>query len=146
MANFTTNVTVDRPVGEVWAKFMSVDAMGKWMKGFQSVETIAGKPETVGSKHRMRFEERGRLIEMIETVTAIRPNEEYAFDTDMPELSGHVSVHFLSRGRSTEIRTDNEFRPKMLLWKMMMPFLKSGMAKRQTTDFLTLKQLIESER
>jgi uncharacterized membrane protein len=145
MATFTTSVTVERPVGEVYEKFMDPNNMGKWISGLKSVETIEGAPETIGSKYRFRFDERGREIEMLETVTSIKRNEEYSFDMDMNELSGHVSVRFLPKGSLTEIRTRNDYNAKKLVWRMMLPFMKSQMAKRQTTDYLKLKNLIESD-
>ena len=144
MPSFTTSVTVDRPVDEVFDKFMSVDNMGKWLTGFKSIERIGGEPGTVGSKHRMVFEEQGREIEMIERVTTIRKNEAYSFDMEMNMMKGRVAVTFLPRGGKTEIRSQNELEGKKLFWRVMLPFMKSEMAKRQTTDYVKLKDFIES--
>lgn len=145
MSTFRMTVTVDRPVAEVRAGSMNPDHRDRWISGLKNVETVEVEPGTVDSRCRLLFEERGREVEMVHTVTRVDPEREHAFDLELDGMSGHVSVRFDARGTATDIRTENDFRPRSLPWKLMLPLSRSDLAKRQAGAFRKLGALIETE-
>ena len=145
MTHISTTVLINRPLGDVYSCFMDKDKLDRWLTGFKSVETILGEPLTVGSKHRMVFSERGKEVEMVETVTSIKENEEFAFLLDHDCMSSENRVTFREVGGGTEITSTSSFQGKGLLWRLMMPLLKGSVRRRQQGDFEKLKRLIEGE-
>ena len=143
MANFSVSVEVDRPIQHCWDIFMDESRMDEWAIGFKSVETIEGEPMTVGSKHRMVFEERGKEIVFIETVRVVDPPREFTYDLDHEVMNSTVSMTFESVGaESTRLSCYTDGRPPTLLLKIMMPFMVPQMKKRQFQQIENLKAIM----
>ena len=115
MSKFSVSVEVDKPIQHCWDILMDESRMAEWAIGFQSIETIEGEPMTVGSKHRMVFEERGKELVFIETVKVIDPPREFTFDLDHEVMNSTVSMTLkvlARRGRcSPATRTDADQAP-----------------------------------
>ena len=145
MSKFSVSVEVDRPIQHCWDIFMDESRMDEWAIGFKSVETIEGEPMTVGSKHRMVFEERGKEIVFIETVRVIDPPREFTYDLDHEVMNSTVSMTFESVGaESTRLSCYTDGRPPKLLLKIMMPFMVPQMKKRQFQQLENLKAIMEA--
>ena len=105
---------------------------------------VEGEPETVGSKHRLLFQEGKRQIEMIETVTAFDPHERFAFEAATKGMSNTCEMRFSAEGDATVIRSTNCFYAGSFLFKLMMPMMRGAISKRITEDLERLKALVES--
>ena len=53
---YTSTVDVAAPVEEVWATFMDGPRMEEWLPGFTALEVVEGDAGTVGSLHRLYFD------------------------------------------------------------------------------------------
>lgn len=145
MAKFSVSLEVDKPIQHCWDIFMDESRMAEWAIGFQSIETIEGEPMTVGSKHRMVFEERGKELVFIETVKVIDPPREFTFDLDHEVMNSTVSMTFESvGGERTRLVSHTDGRPTKLLLKIMMPFMVPQMKKRQFQQLENLKAMMEA--
>jgi len=145
MATLDVSIDVDKPIDEAWKVFMDESKMPEWLTGFQSMELIEGEPQTVGSKHRMVFEERGKEMIFIETVNAIEPPNEFSFTLDHESMASDMKMTLESIGEDkTRISSHTDMQAKTLMWKIMMLFMKGSMRKRQNQQFDKLKGLIES--
>ena len=71
---------------------MDESRMGEWLEGYKSMELIEGEPLTVGSKHKLVFEEDGQEMTFTETVTAIEPLKEFSFDFDHDMMSSSIQM------------------------------------------------------
>jgi len=141
---YESRVVVNAPVEQSWAVFSDPSRMGEWLVGFKSIETVSGQPDSVGSKYKMVFEENGRLMKMTETVTAIKPNELFAFTLDARPMIDKVEVRFSGDGEKTEIVAMNHIEGKNLIWKSILRLSKSNMKKRGQEVYNKLKNLIEA--
>ena len=145
MSKFSVSVEVDKPIQHCWAILMDESRMAEWAIGFKSAETIEGEPMTVGSKHRMVFEERGKEGVFIETITVIDPPREFSFDFDHEVMNSTVSMTFESVGAErTRLSSYTDGRPTKLLLKIMMPFMVPQMKKRQFQQLENLKAIMEA--
>ena len=145
MAKFSVSLEVDKPIQHCWDILMDESRMAEWAIGFQSIETIEGEPMTVGSKHRMVFEERGKELVFIETVKVIDPPREFTFDLDHEVMNSTVSMTFESVGAErTRLVSYTDGRPTKLLLKIMMPFMVPQMKKRQFQQLENLKAIMEA--
>jgi uncharacterized membrane protein len=140
-----SSVTINKPVSDCWDYFMNEENLGKWLQGYQSTETIEGEPMTVGSKHRMKFEEKGRPMEFIETVTAVEPNKEFSFQLDHKMMTAQVQVLFKEEGGKTVVTQISENQAKGFMMKLMVPLMKGSMRKRQQGQYQTFKELVEAK-
>lgn len=145
MAKFSVSLEVDKPIQHCWDILMDESRMAEWAIGFQSIETIEGEPMTVGSKHRMVFEERGKELVFIETVKVIDPPREFTFDLDHEVMNSTVSMTFESVGAErTRLVSYTDGSPTKLLLKIMMPFMVPQMKKRQFQQLENLKAIMEA--
>ena len=144
MPKYSVSVEVDVPIEEVWEVYMDESRMDEWLTGFRSMETIEGEPLTVGSKHRLVFEERGKEVVLVETVRVIDPPREFAFDLEHELMNSTMSVTLESIGDDkTRLISQTATSSPKLLWKIIMPFMTPQMRKRHRGDLERLKAMIE---
>lgn len=145
MPQYSVSVEVQADIERAWDVFMDESKMDQWLIGFKSMEIIEGDPLTVGSKHKMFFEDRGREVVLVETVQSIRPPREFVFDLDHELMNSTVRMTLEERSRGvTLISSHTNVEPTKILWKILMFFMVPSMKKRQRQNLENLKALIES--
>ena len=137
-------IEVDRPLKDVYAAFNNPENMPRWLGGLQRTEQISGSPGEVGSVTRQIYLERGRTVEMIETITAHEPERFFEGTLEGPGMEGTLRVEFEDRGERTGMRFSGEFEPCSLMMRLMMPFIKGSIRDRQMGDLKTFKRLVEA--
>ena len=145
MVKVQTQIDVNRPVEEAWTKFNDESKLGDWLTGFKELETVSGEPLTVGSVHKMTFVERGKDLVMMETVTAVKENEEFSFELDHARMRSDVSVTFEPTADGLRITQTSDVAGKGVLWKVMVAVMRPFMNKRQKEQFDSLKRMIEAD-
>lgn len=141
-----TEVDIKASPEVVWKFLMDVNNMKDWMTGFVSCETISGKPEEPGSKHRMVFNEKGREMVFIETVHSVIPKEEYTFTLSHESMSSRNQTVLESvDGLTTKVIQHAAIQSRSLLFSLLLPFLKSATRNRMKRDLNKLKELIEQK-
>jgi len=141
--NYENKVTVNAPVDHAWAVFSDVDKMDKWLVGFKSVAIISGNQGEVGSKYHFVFEDRGEIIELTETLTAVTENELFAFELDADPMTSDVEIKFAASDETTEITATSNVEGKNIFWKSLLWLSKSMMIERGQESYDNLKKLIE---
>lgn len=145
MPQYSVSVEVQADIERAWDVFMDESKMDQWLIGFKSMEIIEGDPLTVGSKHKMFFEDRGREVVLVETVQSIRPPREFVFDLDHELMNSTVRMTLEEPSRGvTLISSHTNVEPTKILWKILMFFMVPSMKKRQRQNLENLKALIES--
>ena len=77
---FTGTVEVDRPLQEVVDLFADLDNRTHYQDGFESWELVSGTAGEDGAVYKLHYNNRGRPMELTETVVANRlPNTYEAF-------------------------------------------------------------------
>lgn len=136
-------VEINKPLGEVYRAFNNSDNMPRWIQGLQRTEQVSGSPGEVGSVTKQIYLERGRTIEMIETLTAHEPERYFAGTLEGPGMRSDLRVEFIDRGDKTGVRFSSDFKPDSLMMRLMLPFMKGAIRKRTSGDLETFKQLVE---
>jgi uncharacterized membrane protein len=136
-------IEIDRPVAEVYRQFKDPDNLPRWITGLQKIEQISGAPGEVGSVAKHTYLEKGRIIEMIETVTAHEPEKHFTGELETDGMQCTIRVDFVDKGDSTLMRFRSDFRSQGLLMKLMMPFMKGQIRARQEGDMQRFKSLVE---
>ena len=139
-----TSIQIKASAERVWGVFTNSELTSQWLTGLKSSETISGRPLEVGSKHRMVFDEKGKDMVLIETVTNVQENREYAFSMSHESMSSLNKVQLFENDGQTEILQSVEIKPRSFMFKLFMPFMKGTMKKRMNGDLVKLKNLIEN--
>lgn len=146
MVNMTkVTTTINKPVEKVWELFMNPDNLKHWLTGFVSAEHISGNVGETGSVSKLKFMERGKLVEVIETVMAATPNQQYSFEMEHNAFHAKTDIRLVSFGNRTEFIQTVEFFPKGLMMKLMMPIVKGAMKKQMANELINLKNFIETK-
>ncbi len=146
MASMTkVTITINKPVEKVWELFMNPDNLKNWLTGFVSAEPISGKAGETGSVSKLKFMERGKLVEVKETVVAATPNQQYSFEMEHNAFHAKTDVRLVSLGNRTEFIQTVEFFPKGFMMKLMMPIVKGAMKKQMASELINLKNFIETK-
>ena len=126
-----------------WSVFMDPKLAPQWLTYLESLETVAGAPETVGSVRRLTFLENGRRIVIDETVTAIEPARRFAFDSTGEWMVGSAEVVFTPAGTGTVIECRSEMRGRGPLWRSVFALSRTALQRRQDEQLAKLAALID---
>jgi len=142
---YENSVTIDRPPEQVWKVFTDQDRMGDWLEGLERVENLGGQPLQVGSRWKLVFLQDGEQVEVIEQVTAVKPDEFYAFDIETDPFAGNVEIRFepLPPGQ-TLLTATTTVNGRTLLWRSVLRLSKGMLADQSQKSYEKLKQLAES--
>jgi len=136
-------IEIERPVSEVYRQFSDPDNLPRWISGLQRIEQIEGAPGEVGSVSKHIYLEKGRIVEMIETITAHEPERHFEGELETTGMKCTIQVDFVDRGDSTLMRFRCDFHSQGLMMKLMMPFMKGHIRERQSGDMQRFKRLVE---
>jgi len=146
MENLTkVTVTIDRPVETVWNKLMEPDNLKFWLTGFVSAEQIEGEYGKAGAVSKLKFKERGKEMEVMETATAVKENQQYSFTMTSKPFHVETDIRLISFGNRTEMIQTCQFFPKQLFMKLMMPLMKGAMKTRMQKELIRFKNFVETK-
>ena len=137
-------IEIDRPLKDVYRAFNDPENLPRWLTGLQKTVQISGAPGEVGSVSKQIYLERGRTVEMIETITAMEPERFFAGTLEGPGMKGELRVDFIDKGESTAVRFSSNIQGCSFLMRLMMPFMKGAIRKRQMGDLETFKEMVEA--
>lgn len=140
----SVSVTVNAPVSKSYSVFRNPDNMGKWMDNFKSFKNVSGGDNEVGSKWEIVFDENGRDLVMVETVTAIEHDKLFAFDVEDSFAKFHIEIKFEEVNGQTVITQNTTGAGESIAAKSMMAIMKGQINKQNEKMYNRLKTLIEN--
>ena len=138
-------ITINQPAEKVWELFMNPDNLQYWLTGYVSAEHLSGNIGEPGSMSKLKFMERGKVMEVTETVLIVKPNQQYAIMMNHKTFEIETDIRFISFGQRTEMIQTLQFSPKGFFMKLLMPIAKGAMKKRLANELLRFKQFAESK-
>ena len=146
MANISkVTITINQPPEKVWDLFMDPNNLKHWLTGFVSVTHLKGQPGEAGSSSSLKFMERGKEMEVIETVLQVKPPQQYTIKMEHKAFENETDVRLISFGNRTEMIQTVQFFPKQFLMKLMMPLIKGAMKKRMENELIRFKNFVETK-
>ncbi len=144
---FTCSISIAAPREKVVALFSDFDSKTEWQTGFESEELFKGKDGEKGSQKRLKFINRGKPMQLIETVLLNDLPNEFVGLYEHKHMTNSMKSVFkdLPDGRCgysayVEYTRFSGFFPRLLA--KMFP----EMFKRQVENWMdNLKQLAEME-
>lgn len=138
-------VTVNAPVEKAFSVFTDESKMHGWMPTLQNIENVSGAPLEVGSKWKLIFDEGGRKIEVLEEMTAVDPNQRFAFNLDTEPFVGTVDIRFTAVDSATsKVEATSTVDGKNMMWKSILAMSKSTFESRAQEQYDLLKKVIET--
>ena len=119
---YQTTVEIDRPLDVSWNYFTDEKNMPDWLPGFESIETLSGKPNEVGSKFLLRINENGSKMEFTETVTEFKPRELFAFTLEHSMMTNNVRVKFTEKDGKTIVTQEEKLVGANIFWRSFFVF------------------------
>lgn len=142
--SYQTKIAIDQDVDTVFAFFNDLEKTPLWISGLKKIEALSGVPGATGFRSRYYFEEGGRTTEFTEEVLEVKEKERFIFKLDSRDLTSLTTTRLTPVANGAEITMDNVVSGKSFLMKMMLPWVKGQMLKRQTADLQRLKGLVEA--
>ncbi|MEP7265892.1 MAG: SRPBCC family protein [Bacteroidota bacterium] len=142
--SYTNKVIINADPHKVYTLFQDTTKMKEWMPGFNSFTSIKGKPATVGSQWKLILIQEGEKYEMNETLTIIKPDEQYSFILDNAVLSNNVDMYFKPVAGKTELTVENKVRGNNIMWRSLFYFFKGRLTEQSSMMYDGLKKMIEN--
>jgi carbon monoxide dehydrogenase subunit G len=124
------SITINATPQEVWEYLMDPGNLKNWLTGFVSIRHVSGTAVKTGSISHIKFLERGKETEVTETVLSSEPYQQYSILMEHETFSAETDMRLLPFGNRTELIQTVQFQPRVLLMKLLMPFMKGLMKKR----------------
>ncbi len=119
---YTNEITVDRPLEEVWIKFNDLDQLQEWIPEIISISALEETADKLGSKYEMVVEDHGNKMTMIETITEYVVNEKVALRFDAGNMIKTDLHEFTGSGNSTTITSSHVCKGDNYIHKCMFAF------------------------
>jgi len=146
MANLIkVTTTINAPVEKVWEVLMNPDNLQHWLTGFVSAEHLTGTVGEKGSTSKLKFLERGKEMEVTETVLQVKPQQQYTINMTSKTFEVETDIRLISFGHRTELIQTVQFFPQGFFMKLLMPVIKGAMKKRMANELFSLKNFIETK-
>lgn len=140
----SADVTVQRPVSEVFAAFNDPFDRMDWLEGFEGTERVSGGPGLAGSVTTIFVSHDGKQFEMREELVAYVENKlvEVTLSNDM--FTQHMKVEFMATDSlSTQVRMDGRIVGASWFMRSMMALARTRMQAQEERNFLRLKEFVE---
>lgn len=141
-------ITVDKPVKEVWAIVQDESKYDQWLEGYQSMELIEGNQNEPGSKYKVVVDpgEGQPEFEMIQTLMTIEEFDKVHlhYDSDFMDMDQHYT--FSESNGQTTFSTQADVRPKGMMMRSMfalMEMFSGSFTAQETKNIEALKKVIE---
>ena len=77
---YSSHVSVNKPLKEVWAVYQDEGKMRDWLEGFESIELVKGNRNDIGSEYIVKMNQEGQTFEIKETLKSYKEFENINFD------------------------------------------------------------------
>lgn len=141
---FEIELDIDAPADTVWRAFNNPDHLPRWQPSLQSYEGISGEPGWPGAVSLLVYHEKGRRIEMTETVREREEGRRYAGSYENAWSVNDMTCTFTPLDDNTT-RWHAVVQYRLKGWvKLLSLMLRNGIRARVLDDMLRFKALVES--
>ena len=142
---FKLELTINKPLAEVWKAFDNMENMKKWQPTLVKFEPVSGIPGQPGAVSKLTYEEGGREFTLIEKI--IHRDEPNSFDGVYENnfTDNIIRNKFIELGQHQTVwAMETEFKFKTLIMKLMGPLMKKNFVARTQKDMERFKEMAES--
>ncbi len=147
---------IDRPVEVAWSAFADESRLGEWLHGSwkpheidgrrYGIQWVDGAEGIVGESREVVFGEPGGETVLVQTITAVRPNELFAFELehDMMRFVSEIRFEAIDDEHST-VRWSSTIHPRGLVSGIWTQMIRGSIHRRFDEHVFKLKAMIEDD-
>ena len=143
MTKFEVCTTINKSVEIVTEALNNRDNFPYWQTDLERFEVVKGGPNQVGSVGRLHYCQKGQTYIMEDKLIYCEPGKKYISEVSGDALTARVETILKTKGDKTEITIKWEGKAKIILLKLLFPFIKGKMTKQAQKELDTFKQLVE---
>lgn len=143
MTKFEVSTTINKPSDIVAKSLNNQDNFTYWQTDLEKFEVVKGGPNQVGSIGRLHYRQKGQSYIMEDKLIYCEPGKKYISEVTGDALFAKVETTLKSQGDKTEMTIKWEGKAKILLLKLLFPFIRRKMVNQAKKELDTFKQLVE---
>ena len=128
---YTVEVIINKDIETVVREIRSRDAAFKWMDNLESFELIEGQLDSLNSKYKMVFNNKGKIQEMTETITEFNPPRSITTVYEMASVWNECVNRFEDKDGKTVYSMDTTFKfgflMNLFIWMFKPMFKKESL-------------------
>lgn len=133
--NYTAQISIDKPVDEVFVAFNTKGNIKNWIPEVKSVEVINENLGKTGSTYKVIVKNNGEEIVMTEKVMAYVPNEKVTLFFDAENMLKTDDYTFTEKNGKTTIQLNASCQSDSYIIACLFPYYK-GTFKTQDQSYL----------
>jgi hypothetical protein len=140
---YSIELIINKSRDEVWDKFDNVENHYKWQPTLKEFTHESGETGQPGAISKLKYRERNKDYEMLETITSRNKPEEFSGTYEMKGTKNIIKNRFTDLGEGKtkwELESEFEFGG---IFKLISPFMKGMIVKRTKTDMSRFKDFVE---
>jgi uncharacterized protein YndB with AHSA1/START domain len=139
---FSNTVTIDRPVGEVFAFLAHLENLPRWNYAISETRKISNGPVGAGARYEQTRTNPTRSVETFE-ITAYEPDRTLAIRGTFGLLPGRFTYELEPTDNHTRLVNTVDLEPSGLV-TIVAPLMTSRIKAAVATNLGALKQILES--
>lgn len=141
--NYTTQVSVNKPVADVFEAFNNLENKTKWIPEIKSYEPINENIGKTGSEYQMIIENEDQKIIISEKIMAFVPNEKVTFFYNADNMLKTNDYVFSEEDGITNITLNATCRSDSYILACVFPYFKSTFVEQDQTYLTNFKAFVE---
>jgi len=142
---YTAEVTLNKPIAEVFSNFAKIDSVKNWIPEIQSVETVHKNPGNTGNVYSLVVLNQGEEITMTEKIMAYIPNEKITLFYDAENMLKKDDYLFSEKNGVTTIRLNASCQSDSYLMACIFPYFKSTFREQDQSYLNNFKTFLEEK-
>lgn len=138
MREIQSQVTINKPMEQVWSILSDLTAMGNYMPGIKDVHFTSTNKQGVGAARHCTFEDG---VELHERVREWNEGEGYTLETtkfvNVPMQENVITFHLAPEGQQTVLTQSMQYKMKGGIFAPIMELMAMGMMKKALNGALS---------
>ena len=141
--NYTAQVSVNKPVNEVFKIFNNSENIKNWIPEIKSLDIVNENPGKTGSVYKIVLDNQGQEITMTEKVIAYVENEKLTLFFDAENMLKRDDYVFTGNNGMTTITLNSSCQGETYIMSCMFPYFKSTFQEQDQSYLNNFKAFVE---
>jgi uncharacterized membrane protein len=142
---YETEIEINKPVSEVFYWFNNHESLSKWIPEVESFEPIKETSNKIGSEYKMLVNNEGKLMEIYETLTAFKENEQIEMEFVAGWMTKYNHFTFEETNMGTLLKAKYRVKGNNIFAKSMFAFFTKMFKQIDETNLSRFKEFTEAQ-
>lgn len=141
--NYTAQVSVNKPLKEVFKTFNNSENIKNWIPEIKSVDIVNENLAKTGSVYKIVLDNKGEEITMTQKIIAFVENEKVTLFFDAENMLKRDDYIFTEKAGNTIITLNSSCQSETYIMSCMFPYFKGTFLKQDQAYLNNFKTFIE---